>query len=236
MSIEDHTMTRQQARRLYLTATAEDEIAVSGNAAVARLRDNDSPLSDSLEQAVRAKLERVLRSAHFDGSARSRAFLRYVVEEVLAGRAAYLKQAAIAVEVFGRKPDFDAVIDPIVRVQAGRLRRSLERYYLLSGDVDSIRIELPKGSYAPVFVETTEASAPRITPSKRHTIGRLSWPTHSPFIPRATRHPRRSLRDELTAELGRYGIVRVVMAAGPSVAGLRRATRRVSSCMASRAT
>src|SRR5678815_4080595 len=100
-------------------------------------------------------------SPHFDGSTRSREFLRYVVDEVLAGRAAYLKQAAIAVEVFGRKPDFDAVIDPIVRVQAGRLRRSLERYYLLSGESNSIRIELPKGSYAPVFVETTEMPAPR---------------------------------------------------------------------------
>ena len=220
MSIEDHTMTRQQVRRLYLTATAEDEIAVSGNAAVARLRANDSPLSESLEQAVRAKLDRVLRSAHFDGSARSRAFLRFVVEEVLAGRAAYLKQAAIAVEVFGRKPDFDAVIDPIVRVQAGRLRRSLERYYLLSGDVDSIRIELPKGSYAPVFVETTEESAPRITAIE----GANDWPTLVAY-PFAVHSPRdeasaAQLRDELTAELGRYGIVRVVMPPGPSVPGL----------------
>ena len=139
------------------------------------------------------QLDRVLRSPHFDGSTRSREFLRYVVEEVLAGRAAYLKQAAIAVEVFGRKPDFDAVIDPIVRVQAGRLRRSLERYYLLSGDIDSIRIELPKGSYAPVFVETVRHVRARVSlPSKAQTTGRLSWPTPSPSIPRATRLPRRS--------------------------------------------
>ena len=219
MSIEDHTITRQQARRLYLTATAEDEIAVSGNAAIARLRDNDSPLSESMVQAVRAKLERVLRSAHFDGSARSRAFLRYVVEEVLAGRAAYLKQAAIAVEVFGRKPDFDAVIDPIVRVQAGRLRRSLERYYLLSGDVDSIRIELPKGSYAPVFVDTTEMSTQRVTTLE----AAHDWPTvvAYPFAVHSMRDESSAvqLRDELAAELGRYGIVRVVMATGPSVPG-----------------
>src|SRR4030095_4580741 len=110
---------------------------------ISRLRHCDAPLPDSLAQSVRSHLERILRSGHFDASTRSREFLQYVVQEVLAGRAAYLKQAAIAVEVFGRKPDFDAVIDPIVRVQAGRLRRSLERYYLLSGELDSISIELP---------------------------------------------------------------------------------------------
>ena len=60
-------------------------------------------LPDSQVKVIRAHLDTVLRSKHFDGSARSREFLRYVVEEVLAGRGAYLKQAAIAVEVFGRK-------------------------------------------------------------------------------------------------------------------------------------
>ena len=59
---------------------------------------------------------------------------------------------AIAVTVFGRGADFDAVLDPIVRVQAGRLRRSLERYYLLGGADGPLRIEMPKGGYTPVFV------------------------------------------------------------------------------------
>ncbi len=132
-----------------------------------------------------------------------------MVEEVLAGRAAYLKQAAIAVEVFGRKPDFDAVIDPIVRVQAGRLRRSLERYYLLSGENNSIRIQLPKGSYAPLFLETAEMPAPRIARGETPD----AWPTVvvHPFIPDAARDEAScvQLREELTAELCRYGIVHV---------------------------
>jgi TolB-like protein len=209
MAIENHGITRLPPRKVFLDGS-DDEISVSGNALVSRLRQAEAPLADELVQAVRAHLDRVLRSPHFDGSARSREFLQFVVEEVLAGRAAYLKQASIAVEVFGRKPDFDAVIDPIVRVQAGRLRRSLERYYLLSGDVDLLRIELPKGSYAPVFVDTTDRRAQpaaAIEPSR-------DWPTVVvyPFAVQSARDASAAAQvvDELTAELCRYGIVHVV--------------------------
>lgn len=215
MAIENQGTTRLQLRKMYLAAHTNVEAGVTGNAAVARLRDHEAPISEFIMQGVRAHLDRVLQSAHFDGSARSREFLRYVVDEVLAGRAAYLKQAAIAVEVFDRKPDFDAVIDPIVRVQAGRLRRSLERYYLLSGDADSIRIELPKGSYAPVFTETAEDNTAHITSIEPAR----DWPTVVvyPFAVQCSRDEQSAaqLRDELAAELCRYGIVRVVM---PSVA------------------
>ena len=93
--------------------------------------------------------ERVLASGDFDGSPRSREFVRFIVEEALAGRQDGLTQAAIAVKVFGRRNDFDPTVDPIVRIQAGRLRRSLERYYLLTGADDPVRIELPRGRYVP---------------------------------------------------------------------------------------
>ena len=102
-------------------------------------------------QPVRRQLEHLFASPDFDASPRSREFLRFVTEETLAGAQANLTQSAIAVRVFGRKEDFDAVVDPIVRIQAGRLRRSLERYYLLSGRHDAVRIELPKGGYVPAF-------------------------------------------------------------------------------------
>jgi hypothetical protein len=104
------------------------------------------------EARVRHHLAGLLASPHFDAGSRSRCFLRYVVDEVLAGRGPSLNQAAIAISVFGRDASFDPMLDPIVRVQAGRLRRSLERYYLLCGDSQLLRIELPKGSYAPIFV------------------------------------------------------------------------------------
>ena len=160
MPTENLGSTRPPVRQLYLAATADAELSVNGNA-VSRFHQQAVQPPEHFVANVRQHLEHVLRSPHFDGSARSREFLRYVVEEVLAGRAAYLKQAAIAVEVFGRKPDFDAVIDPIVRVQAGRLRRSLERYYLLSGEPDFIRIELPKGSYAPRIPGDPRQGGPR---------------------------------------------------------------------------
>ena len=205
MAIENHGITRLRVRQPDDGATAGS--LVPGTSVAATPFRASLPTA-SFASAVRAHLDRVLRSPHFDGSTRSREFLRYVVEEVLCGRAAYLKQAAIAVEVFGRKPDFDAVIDPIVRVQAGRLRRSLERYYLLSGDADSLRIELPKGSYAPVFMETSDMPAQTSARGSRAP----EWPTVVVFP--FTHHerdaaPAAQLREELTAELCRYGIVHV---------------------------
>jgi adenylate cyclase len=113
---------------------------------------NAQPHALSFQHAVREHLAHVFRSPQFDGSARTREFLQFVVDEALAGRGADLNQTAIATTVFHRTGDFDAVLDPIVRVQAGRVRRSLERYYLLSGDARALRIELPKGSYTPTFV------------------------------------------------------------------------------------
>jgi hypothetical protein len=104
------------------------------------------------EASVRHHLASLLASPHFDAGSRSRCFLRYVVDEALAGRSSSLNQAAVAISVFARDASFDPMLDPIVRVQAGRLRRSLERYYLLCGDSQPLRIELPKGSYAPIFV------------------------------------------------------------------------------------
>lgn len=100
---------------------------------------------------VRAELCRVLGSPGFDASERNRRFLSYVVEETLAGRGERLKAYNIATEVFGRDSSFDPVLDSIVRIEASRLRRSLERYYLTDGTTDTVRITIPKGSYVPVF-------------------------------------------------------------------------------------
>ena len=120
--------------------------------------------SNSLAFLAGEHLQRLLASEHFDGSARSRDFLCFIVEEALCGRGKNISQSAIATRVFGRTDNFDATMDPVVRVQAGRLRRSLERYYLMTGDSKSLRIELPKGGYTPVFVTpTTEDTGGEIT-------------------------------------------------------------------------
>jgi TolB-like protein len=100
---------------------------------------------------VRAQLDRVISSPEFSASERDRKFLRYVVEETLAGRADRIRGYSIGTEVFGRDHTFDAQSDPVVRIEAGRLRRALERYYLTDGQADPIRIDIPKGAYVPTF-------------------------------------------------------------------------------------
>ncbi|MGX1791149.1 adenylate cyclase [Bosea sp. NPDC055332] len=101
--------------------------------------------------AVRKQVERILKSEDFAATGRLRNFLTFVVEETLAGRGNRLKAYAIAREVFGRGDNFDTMNDPVVRIEAGRLRRALERYYLLSGREDPIRIDIPKGTYIPTL-------------------------------------------------------------------------------------
>jgi TolB-like protein len=100
---------------------------------------------------VRAELERILASARFQTSEKRRAFLRFVVEETLSGRADRLKGYTIAVTVFGRNEAFDSQADPVVRLEARRLRRDLDSYYVDAGSRDAVRISIPKGCYVPRF-------------------------------------------------------------------------------------
>jgi adenylate cyclase len=102
--------------------------------------------------AVAEQLSRLLHSTYFAQSARRSRFLRYIVEETLAGRGDRLKGYRIGVEVFDKPPSFDPIVDPLVRVEAGRLRDKLRVYYAEAGRDDPIVIELPKGTYEPVFM------------------------------------------------------------------------------------
>lgn len=97
------------------------------------------------------ELEWVLSDPQFQCSERNRKFLRFVSEELFAGREGALKAYSIAVDVFGRPSSFDASTDPIVRIEATRLRSALSRYYELYGSSREISIELPKGRYVPMF-------------------------------------------------------------------------------------
>ena len=168
---------------------------------------------------VREALERVIASPDFDTSRRSRDFLRFIVEEALAGRGEAITQAAIATRVFGRREDFDPVVDPIVRIQAGRLRRSLERYYLLSGAGDPLRIDLARGTYVPAFrprAESEVADGPVRAPAAPASPPD-DWPAVVVGVfERSAREGKQEalatrLEEELAAELGRYRDVRVVL-------------------------
>ncbi len=102
-------------------------------------------------EVVSAELERIFASPEFARSQRMREFLRFTVEAALKGEVERIKEFAIAVEVFGRDESFDPQTNSLVRVEAGRLRRTLKQYYLTHGKNDPIRIEIPKGRYAPQF-------------------------------------------------------------------------------------
>jgi adenylate cyclase len=103
-------------------------------------------------QAIREELERILSSPKFAGAEQIRRFLRFAVEETVAGRQDQIKQYSIGTEALGRRSDFDPTGDPIVRVEAGRVRRALAYYYQHQGRRDAIRILIPKGAYVPVFL------------------------------------------------------------------------------------
>jgi adenylate cyclase len=118
---------------------------------------------------VQVQLERIIASSAFDASRRNRAFLRFIVEESLAGRADGIKAYTIVTSVLGRDDSFDPQSDPIVRIEANRLRGSLERYYLMAGQDDPIRIDIPKWRYVPslrrVHSARDQSTPPRHSPA-----------------------------------------------------------------------
>jgi Tol biopolymer transport system component len=120
-------------------------------------------------QRVRLQLDRILASAAFADAGRASSFLRFVVERKLEGHAGEIKESVIAVEVLGRTPSFDSKSDPIVRVEAGRLRDRLSSYYEAEGGEDPVLISLPKGRYVPEFTERRPREA-----SKSAGVLRLS--------------------------------------------------------------
>jgi TolB-like protein/Tfp pilus assembly protein PilF len=103
------------------------------------------------QNAIREQLDRILKSGPFQQSRRRQRFLEYIVNETLAGHGERLKGYNVGREVFDRPPSFDPLIDPVVRVEAARLRDKLREYYEAEGHDDPVRIELPKGSYVPLI-------------------------------------------------------------------------------------
>ena len=110
------------------------------------------------DTAARQELDRILASATFRQVDRLKRFLRFVALEALQGRGDQLKEYVIGVQVFDKSASFDPRADPIVRVQARRLRTRLARYYREEGAEDTVVLDLPKGGYAPVF-KIREAAA-----------------------------------------------------------------------------
>ena len=126
--------------------------------------------SESDQKAIHEQLVRILNSGPFHQSQRRQRFLEYLVNETLAGRGERLKAYNVALEVFDRPETFDPTIDPLVRIEAARLREKLREYYGTEGQSDAIHIDLPKGTYAPL-IEFRGGEQPVKSVSKR----RMRW-------------------------------------------------------------
>jgi hypothetical protein len=118
---------------------------------VAGISNHVVTLTDSEREVIRKQLNRILGSFAIRTSKKCSDFLRYVVEEALAGRSDGLKERTLGIEVFHRGPLYDTNTDPVVRVTAGEVRKRLAQYYDQPSHQREIRIELPRGSYVPAF-------------------------------------------------------------------------------------
>jgi hypothetical protein len=122
-------------------------------------------------QSERAELETVLASEAFARSPIVAQMLKYICQRHFSGQSREIKEYNIAVEAFGRPPNFDQTRDSIVRVEAHRLRKRLQEYYLQQGAGHQIQIILPPGNYVPQFIRrvapgepTAEAAAESAVP------------------------------------------------------------------------
>ena len=180
-----------------------------------------APTPGQADTAVLEHLERILASPTFQQGDKLKRFLKFIVHEAVAGRRHELKEYVIGVQVFGKEESFDPRTDPIVRVQARRLRAKLVRYYREEGRADETVIELPKGGYAPVF-------KPRDTPVlikrsvaaalvSRNTVAVLPFADHS--VEHDLDYFCRGVREEIVHHLARFASLRILASDEPRVTG-----------------
>ncbi len=144
--------------------------------------DNAAGLTDGLtELAILAQLDKILASAKFSNSERLSRFLKFAVQAAAQGQTAQLKEYAVALAVFDKRDSFDPRYDPIVRVEAGRLRTRLKHYYETDGLQDALHIDLPKGVTSPRFTPHKGQNA-ETTPTaySLNSIAVLPFADHSP--------------------------------------------------------
>lgn len=138
-------------------------------ARLAKIRSPES-YSDGRPSAaeVRRQLERILASKTFAKRERLKRFLRYTVEEALSGRGTQINEYLLGVEVFDKDETFDPRLNPVVRVEAHRLRLQLEAYYRQEGAADQLILEVLKGGYCPVWRRAGD--------EKQGSPARKCWP------------------------------------------------------------
>lgn len=121
------------------------------NGAVYTMRGQQDLMEAPSGEAVRDELDKLLASPFFNHSRRFPNFLRFVVEQTLAGDIENIKERTLGIEIFGRDADYDTATDPIVRVTAAEIRKRVAQYYQEPAHSKELRITLPSGSYVPQF-------------------------------------------------------------------------------------
>lgn len=138
-----------------------------GSEPAAAPQQTTRPRSDQLgTAAIEEQLDRVLRSPTFARAPRMRRLLKFLVDETLGGRASGLKEYTIGVSVYGKPADFEPSASAVIRVEMGRLRKLLMQYRVEHGERDPIVLDIPKGSYAPLF-------SPALCAAPGHTASNL---------------------------------------------------------------
>lgn len=157
-------------------------------------------------EALATELERICESQAFRHSLRHQQFLRHLVGCKIAGRLAALREIALGIEFFGRPAStYDPKLDAVVRVEAGRLRQRLDRYYHNEGIDAPFEISLDKGSYAPLFRVRAPAS---VAIGAQPSIAVLALEPAGPGA--ADIEQAATLTDEIVQALGRLPQVRVL--------------------------
>jgi serine/threonine-protein kinase len=170
-----------------------------------KLLDRSTPIM--IPDEVRRQLDKLLASRWFARSERMCRFLRFAVDRTLAGTVDDLKEYLVGVEVFDRGADYDPRVDPIVRVEARRLRAKLEAYYASAGKEDAVRIEFPKGAYAATFLDRTKAL--HVQPAEKSAARIILLPFTS-LSPESADHFSEGLTEELILLLTRVQGLRLL--------------------------
>ena len=174
------------------------------------------PKAAPAAESIRQQLHRILTSPEFKATETQKSFLRFVVETALSGNSHEIKGFTVATQVFGRGEDFNQATDPIVSIQANKLRRALERYYLVAGQNDPLRIDIPKGTYVPTFHQHNRIEGVSASKDESEPFGFSGeWPTVlvKPFL-NLTGNAQLDymgigLATELATEITRYQEIRV---------------------------
>ena len=163
-------------------------------------------------KTVRQQLDRMLASPTFQQVDRLKRFLSFIVTETIAGRGDQLKEYVVGVQVFGKEASFDPRTDPIVRVQARRLRARMARYYRAEGQADETIIDLPKGGYLPVFKRREGGGSARrfisAAAASRNAVAVMPFSDHSAGA--GLEYVCKGVRQEIIHGLAKVAALRVI--------------------------